>query len=144
MAEHQTNNLAVTGSNPVPPQAVNLQTLKERSRKPKGGGRLIDQPDGAVLRKWNDGVPATLAEAMQCVDTAFAHAAFDGRGSALPRCEQLLASQCAWKRSDDAAIATAQTALRVRTCDQRSLPLPEGLFLKQCEPLRMNAVFIFL
>jgi hypothetical protein len=98
---------------------------------------LIDQPSFVFPREWTDDVSATLAEAMQCVDTAFAHAAFEDRGIALSRCEFILTSSCAPKRPNDAAIATAQTALRIDACDQRSHPLPQGLFLKLCEPIQM-------
>jgi hypothetical protein len=47
---------------------------------------------------------------MQCVDTAFAHAAFDDHESALPRREQLLVPGVAPKWSDDAAIATSSNS----------------------------------
>jgi hypothetical protein len=65
---------------------------------------------------------------MQCVDTAFAHAAFDGHVGASSLHGHWLAPDGASKWSNDAAIATAQTALRSETCDRRSIPPPEGIF----------------
>jgi hypothetical protein len=67
-------------------------------------------------------------EAMQCVDTAFAHAVSDNHGSAPSRRERLLASGGTPKWSNDAAFAIAQTALRIGTCDRRLISLPEGVF----------------
>ncbi len=69
------------------------------------------------------------------MDTAFAHAAFDGYESASSRHGLRLAPDGAPKWSNDAASAIAQTALRVETCDRRSTPPPEGVFLpNNCEP----------
>jgi hypothetical protein len=90
------------------------------------------------------GSATARTEAMQCVDTAFAHAAFDDRGSTLPRCEFILASGGAPKRSNDAAIATAQTALRIGTRDRRLIPPPEGVFYQHSEPFEFVFVFNFL
>jgi hypothetical protein len=55
----------------------------------------------------DDSVVAAQIEAMQCVDTAFAHAAFDGHRNESLRHKQLLVSSDARMWLNDAAIVTA-------------------------------------
>ena len=87
----------VAGSTPVPtPQAENLQTLESVRVGPRVADdcsvgrarrrvRFGEQVGRTILSVHNGGAPAARAEAMQCVDTAFAHAAFDDRGNVSPR-----------------------------------------------------------
>ena len=47
--EHQTDNLDVTGSTPVPTRRLQTCKREERSSKPEGGGRLFGRPRAVVL-----------------------------------------------------------------------------------------------
>jgi hypothetical protein len=118
--EHQTDNLAVTGSTPVPQPGESLRRARLRPQQAQGWqtGRSVHRTRRHSLRREN-GASGNTNEAMQCVDTAVAHAAFDGRGSASPRSEPSLVPGSVRKRPNDAVIATAQTALRIGTCDRR-------------------------
>jgi hypothetical protein len=60
------------------------------------------------------------------------------------RRKHLLASAGTLKLSDDAAIAIAQTALRIGTCDQRSTPLPEGFLSSDVNHRSTKRLFNFL
>src|SRR5215211_4354174 len=81
-------NLAVAGSTPVPtPQAAKLANAKSVRVSPRVADGLFGGRVRAVFASARWRYAAARTEAMQCVDTAFAHAAFDDRGSELLRCE---------------------------------------------------------
>jgi hypothetical protein len=83
------------------------------------------------LRKRGDDVAAAGTEAMQCVDTAERARSVCRSWTCDVAARATLAQDGAPKWSNDAAIAIAQTALRIGTCDQRSTPPPDGVFLEQ-------------
>src|SRR4051794_44545 len=103
-------NLAVAGSTPVPtPQAAKLANAKSVRVSPRVADRLFGRPREGYFTSARWLSPAARTEAMQCVDTAFAHVASDDCGRVLSRRKQLLAP---------VARGSDQTTLRSRLLKQ--------------------------
>jgi hypothetical protein len=81
--EHQTKDLAVTGSTPVPPRG-----RKPAPTRPEEGGPTSDRPPAGVCRRFVRLASPLLAarpSAMQCADTEFAGHGPNGRGCSATR-----------------------------------------------------------
>lgn len=120
--EHQTKDLAVTGSNPVPQHDCKSCRARKRSQQTRGW-----RTDGKSAACRSSRLGESMArrqhkrDALQCVDTASAREAFEDRRTSSPRCRPWSASGNVWERSDNASHAIAQTALRIPPCDQQPL-----------------------
>ena len=145
--EHQTDNLAVAGSTPVPtPQAANLhQTLKAFEQSPReADDRSIGRVNRRVVASAKRAVARQHEPRLCSAWIPRSRSAASDDADARDRMLRALAcTNASSNQSNDAAIATAQAALRIGTCDRRSTPPPKGVFSTNVNRFE-RSVFNFL